>query len=82
MERRTGAKRHRAPNTELISLRINGGMTAADLAYRCGTSAKTIRLAEAGFTPGPRIQFEIAKAFGLEPLDIWPMERQRVAALR
>jgi lambda repressor-like predicted transcriptional regulator len=82
MERPKRSKRHRAPNTALIELRINEGLTPADLAYRCGTSAKTIRLAEAGFTPGPRIQFEIAKVFGVRPLEIWPLERQKVAALR
>ena len=82
MEKLKGSNRHRVPNTDLIGLRINSGMTASDLAHRCGTTAKTIRMAEAGFTPGPRIQFEVARAFGREPLDIWPMERQKVAALR
>lgn len=72
------AKRYREPNRELIELRINSGLSTVDLADRVGVSSKTIRLAEAGFTPGPRIQFAIARAFGRQPLDLWPMERQRV----
>jgi DNA-binding XRE family transcriptional regulator len=80
--RRTKASRtHRVPNRELIERRINEGLSTVDLAARVGVSAKTIRMAEAGFTPGPRIQFEIARVFGCRPLDLWPMERQKVAAL-
>lgn len=52
-------------------------MSPNDLAYAAGVSGNTVRLAEAGFLPRPRIQFAIAHVFGLEPLDIWPMERQR-----
>lgn len=56
-------------------------MAPSDLAYRAGVSAKTIRLAEHGFVPGPRIQFAIAQVFELSPLDLWPLETQiRVAA--
>lgn len=70
------------PHLRLRTLRINAGMSPNDLAYRAGVSGKTIRLAEAGFIPGPRVQFQIASVFGLEPLDLWPLdrERQRVAA--
>ncbi len=74
------ASRGRTPNRLLQELRINAGLSPNDLAYRAGVSGKTIRLAERGFIPGPRIQFATARAFGLEPLDIWPMERQRVVA--
>jgi lambda repressor-like predicted transcriptional regulator len=55
-------------------------MAPADLAYRAGVCAKTIRLAEAGFVPGPRIQFAIAAVFDMQPLELWPLERQKVAA--
>ncbi len=72
----------RNPHLKLQSLRVNAGMTPNDLAYRAGTSGKTIRMVEAGFIPGPRIQFQIAAVFGLAPLDLWPFDRdrQRVAA--
>lgn len=72
--------RRRQPNRLLMELRINAGMSTVDLAYRAGTSAKTIRMAEAGFIPGPRLQFAIAHVFDMRPLDLWPLERQRVAA--
>ena len=72
----------RVPHTRLRELRINAGMTPNDLAYRAGVSGKTVRMAEAGWIPGPRTQFQIAAAFDLKPLDLWPFERdhQRVAA--
>lgn len=65
---------------ELQGLRINEGLTPNDLAYRAGVSGKTIRMAEAGWVPSPRIQFAIARVFELRPLDLWPIERQRIAA--
>lgn len=68
------------PHRELYGLRINEGLSRADLAFRIGVSAETIRLAEIGFVPTPRIQFAIAAAFQKRPLDLWPIERQRVAA--
>lgn len=81
MTARKEESRYRRPNRLLIELRINAGLSTVDLAHRVGVSAKTIRMAEAGFTPGPRIQFAVAQAFDCEPLDLWPMERQKVAAL-
>ena len=75
----TGSRRH-LPNRRLQELRINAGLSPNDLAYRIGVSGKTVRMAEAGFTPTPRVQFAIAGAFDLEPLDLWPIERQRVPA--
>lgn len=71
----------RAPHLKLRELRVNAGLTPNDLAYKAGTSGKTIRMVEAGFIPGPRTQFQIAKVFNLKPLDLWPFERgrQRVA---
>lgn len=68
------------PNRHLSGLRINAGLSPNDLAYRAGISGNTVRMAEAGFTPSPRVQFAIAHEFGLLPLDIWPIQTQRRAA--
>ena len=68
------------PNRRLQELRINAGLSQRDLATETKVSTGSIRLAEAGFTPGPRIQFAIASYFDLKPLDIWPLSRQRVAS--
>lgn len=73
-------KRKRSPNRILQAARINSGLSREDLARRTGVSRETIRLAESGFTPGPRIQYLIAREFGRLPLDIWPLEHQRAAA--
>jgi|1186.fasta_scaffold307809_2 DNA-binding XRE family transcriptional regulator len=80
MARTSQHKRRREQNKRLQALRINEGLTRDDLARRTGVSRESIRLAELGFVPGPRIQFALADAFHLRPLDIWPLERQRVAA--
>lgn len=69
-------------NLKLQALRINAGLSRDDLARRTGVSRESIRLAELGFVPGPRIQFAIADAFDLRPLDIWPIERQRTGSPR
>lgn len=78
MATRNGSNRH--PNRRLQELRINAGLSPNDLAYRAGTSGKTVRMVEAGWVPSPRLQFQIAAVFELKPLDLWPIERQRVAA--
>lgn len=67
----------RIPNRRLQELRINRGLSPNDLAHATGVSAGSIRLAERGFTPGPRIQFAIASYFGEQPLHIWPLPVQR-----
>ena len=73
--------RRRTPNRQLQALRINAGLSPNDLAYRAGVSGKTIRMAEAGFIPSPRVQFAVAQVFDLRPTDLWPLEHQlRVAA--
>lgn len=75
----TGSRRH--PNRKLQELRINAGLSPNDLAYQARVSGKTIRFAEAGFIPSPRVQFAIAAVFDLLPLDLWPLHRhQQVAA--
>lgn len=77
---RSKPRRRRVPNRALQGLRINQGLSPNDLAYRAGVSGNTVRMAEAGFTPSPRVQFAIARVFGQQPLDIWPLEdQQRVA---
>lgn len=83
MARTSQSRRYRtgARNLELQALRINAGLSRDDLARRTGVSRESIRLAEElGHTPGPGIQFALAAAFGRLPLDIWPLERQRIAA--
>lgn len=74
------ASHRRGPNRRLQELRINAGLSPNELAYRAGISGKTVRMAEQGFVPSPRVQFALAGVFDLRPLDLWPLERQRVAA--
>jgi DNA-binding XRE family transcriptional regulator len=66
----------RKPNLKLIALRVNGGYSREMLALRIGVGRETIRLAEAGYLPTPRVQFALADEFRLQPLDIWPIETQ------
>lgn len=66
------------PHRQLQELRINHGMSPNDLALRAGINGNTVRLAERGFTPSPRVQFAIAGVFSLQPTELWPMDRQRV----
>lgn len=76
---RTARSRHRTSkaNLQLIGLRVDEGLSQEALALRAGIGRETVRLAEAGFVPTPRIQFAIAKALSLTPLAIWPIEVQR-----
>lgn len=67
---------YKRPNRRLQALRINQGLSPNALAYRAGVSGNTIRLAEDGYTPTPRVQFAIAAVFDLQPLDLWPIEDQ------
>jgi transcriptional regulator with XRE-family HTH domain len=73
------AFRRSVPHRHLQELRLNEGLSPNDLAYRAGVSGNAIRAAEAGFLPTPRVQFAIARVFGLTPLALWPIDRQRVA---
>lgn len=77
MKARTSQRARRQPNIALISLRVNEGLSREALGYRAGVSRETIRLAEAGFVPTPRVQFALAAIFGKRPLDLWPIDRQR-----
>lgn len=69
--------RRKRPHRDLQRLRLNEGLSPNALAYRAGISGNTVRMAEAGFHPSPRVQFAIAKVFDLRPLDLWPIEVQR-----
>lgn len=60
-----------------MALRVNDGLSREQLAYRANVGRETVRLAESGFLPSPRVQFAIAEVFGLRPLDLWPIEMQR-----
>jgi DNA-binding XRE family transcriptional regulator len=75
----SGQRTNRKRNLELISLRINAGLSRETLALRAQVGKETVRLAEAGFVPGPRIQFAIATVLGTKPLDLWPIDRQPAA---
>lgn len=75
----TRSRRRRVPNRTLQALRINAGLSPNDLAYRAGVSGNTVRLAESGFIPTPRVQFAIARVFDMCPLDLWPIDQQRAA---
>jgi DNA-binding XRE family transcriptional regulator len=77
MSQRRPAIRRRQPNRQLVALRINAGLSRDQLGARTGVSRETIRLAEAGFVPGPRVQFALASEFQKMPLDIWPLDQQR-----
>jgi DNA-binding XRE family transcriptional regulator len=84
MATQTGQSRHarrrsRQKNLELVALRVNEGLSREALGYRAGISRETVRLVEDGFVPTPRIQFAIAKVFGLRPLDLWSIESQKAA---
>lgn len=70
-------QRVRRPHTDLIALRIDRGLSREALGFRAGVSRETVRNAEDGFVPTPRVQFALARVFGKTPLDLWPIETQR-----
>lgn len=76
----SNTKSRRRPNVRLIELRVNAGLTPNDLARRAHISGNTVRAAERGLYVDPRSQYAIAQALGVRPLDVFPFERQRVAA--
>lgn len=79
----TRSGHRRSTHLDLIELRVNDGLSRAALALRAGIGRETVRLAECGFVPTPRVQYAIAKALKRTPLDLWPIEvqpRPRVAA--
>jgi transcriptional regulator with XRE-family HTH domain len=80
MSQQAQARKRRQPNRELIELRLNAGLSPNGLAVRAHLSGNTVRAAERGMYISPRSQYAIAKALGVRPLDVFPYERQRVAA--
>lgn len=84
MERIAANKRAARPqiNRHLVEARLNAGLSPNDLAYRAGVSGNTVRAGERGLYVGPRAQFAISHALGLLPLEVFPWERQREAAIR
>lgn len=77
----TNAKARRdRTNRRLVELRINAGLTPNDLGRRAQISGNTVRAAERGRYIDPRSQYALASALGVQPLDIFPFERQRVIA--
>lgn len=63
-----------------MELRLNAGLSPNDLALRAGLSGNTVRAAERGLYVSPRSQHAIAKALDVMPLEVFPFERQRLAA--
>jgi DNA-binding XRE family transcriptional regulator len=66
----------RKPNLTLIGLRLNRGLSPNELAGLVDVSAETIRLAEKGHIPSPRVMFELAGFFEVEVVSIWPLKGQ------
>jgi transcriptional regulator with XRE-family HTH domain len=63
-----------------MELRLNAGLSPNDLAQRAGLSGNTVRAAERGLYIAPRSQHAIARALNVRPLEVFPFERQRIAA--
>lgn len=80
MQRRTAQAAKPRMNRALVEMRLNAGMTPNDLARRAFVSGNTVRSAERGLYVSPRSQYAIATALGVLPLDVFPFERQKVAA--
>lgn len=72
-----GRATRKSPQRHLLELSINQGMSPNDLARESGVSGNTVRDALRGKVIGVRQQHAIAAVFGLEPLDIWPIDIQR-----
>lgn len=77
-QRRIYSKRPQ-PNRALISLRLNAGLTPNALGYRAHVSGNTVRSAERGAYIDVPQQHAISHALGVDVLDLFPMERQRVS---
>jgi lambda repressor-like predicted transcriptional regulator len=71
------SSRRKTTRLDLVALRVNAGHSRESLSLKTGLGRETIRMAEAGWLPTPRVQFAIAAAYGLKPLELWPIESQR-----
>lgn len=79
MKRKISQARPR-PNRTLMELRINNGLSANRLALRAGVSGNTVRAAERGAYICEDSQHAIAEALDARVIELFPFERQRVAA--
>lgn len=79
MQRKISQSRPR-PNRALIELRLNAGLSPNRLALRAGISGNTVRVAERGGYVCEDTQYAIAEALGVRVTDLFPFERQRMAA--
>lgn len=75
------ARNRKQPNRKLIELRLNKGLTPNQVAYMTGLTGPTIRLAEKGHVPSPRVQLALAEFYDAERVvDLWPLEMQKELA--
>lgn len=79
MQRKLSQVRPR-PNRSLTELRLNKGLGPNRLAVRAGLSGNTVRTAERGGYVNEDSQHAIASVLGVDVLDLFPLDRQRVAA--
>ena len=69
---------HRATGTRLRALRVDRGLSPEQLGWELGASGRsyvsgpTIRRAERGAVPTPRVQYALASYFGMRLSDLWP----------
>jgi transcriptional regulator with XRE-family HTH domain len=63
----------------LRALRLNRGKSLDDVAAETGVSKGVLARAERGESiPRPRAQFQIARFYGYQPTDIWPIDAEPV----
>lgn len=74
------ARKRKRPNRQLIELRLNRGLSPNQVAYLTGLTGPTVRLAESGHIPSPRVQFALADFYGLKVVELWPLETQKELA--
>lgn len=74
-------RNRKQPNRKLIEYRLNKDLTPNQVAYATGLTGPTIRLAERGHIPSPRVQLALADFYGVERVvDLWPLETQKELA--
>lgn len=60
---------------EVRSRRLDLGLSPEQLGYLVGVSGKTIRRIEEGATPTPRVQYVLARHFGMRPTELWRLSQ-------
>lgn len=73
-------RKRKQPNRNLIEMRLNKGLTPNQVAYLTGLTGPTVRLAESGHVPSPRVQLALADFYGRKVVDLWPLEVQKELA--